>query len=41
MVFRRPLSLRAREWAQQLGLILLIMLMVLAFYNDIVRMIGN
>lgn len=41
MVFRRPLSLRAREWAQQIGLILLIMLMVLAFYNDIVRMIGN
>ena len=41
MVFRRPLSLRAREWAQQLGLILLIMLMVLAFYNDIVRMLGS
>jgi regulator of sigma E protease len=41
LVFRRPLSLRAREWAQQLGLILLLMLMVLAFYNDIVRMIGN
>jgi regulator of sigma E protease len=41
LVFRRPLSLRAREWAQQLGLILLIMLMVLAFYNDIVRMIGS
>ena len=41
LVFRRPLSLRAREWAQQIGLILLIMLMVLAFYNDIVRMIGN
>lgn len=41
MVFRRPLSLRAREWAQQIGLILLLLLMVLAFYNDIVRMIGN
>lgn len=41
LVFRRPLSLRAREWAQQIGLILLIMLMVLAFYNDIVRMIGS
>ncbi len=41
LVFRRPLSLRAREWAQQLGLIMLILLMVLAFYNDIVRMIGN
>lgn len=41
LVFRRPISLRAREWAQQIGLILLILLMVLAFYNDIVRMIGN
>lgn len=40
-VFRRPISLRAREWAQQIGLILLIMLMVLAFYNDIVRIIGS
>ncbi|MCK4508412.1 MAG: RIP metalloprotease RseP [Desulfuromonadales bacterium] len=41
LVFRRPLSLRAREWAQQIGLILLIMLMGLAFYNDIVRMLGS
>lgn len=41
LVFRRPLSLRAREWAQQVGLIMLILLMVLAFYNDIVRMLGS
>lgn len=41
LVFRRPLSLRAREWAQQIGLILLILLMVLAFYNDIIRMLGS
>jgi regulator of sigma E protease len=41
LVFRRPLSLRAREWAQQIGLILLVLLMVVAFYNDIVRMLGN
>lgn len=41
LVFRKPLSLRAREWLQQIGLILLIMLMILAFYNDIVRMIGS
>lgn len=41
LVFRRPISLRAREWAQQIGLILLILLMVLAFYNDIVRMLGS
>ena len=33
----RPLSLRTREIAQQIGLVLIIMLMVLAFYNDIVR----
>ncbi|GAB4163770.1 MAG: RIP metalloprotease RseP [Geothermobacteraceae bacterium] len=37
-VFRKPLSMRAREMAQQVGLILLIMLMILAFYNDITRM---
>jgi regulator of sigma E protease len=36
-IFRRPLSLRSREIAQQIGLLLLISLMVLAFYNDIVR----
>ena len=41
LVFRRPISLRAREWAQQIGLILLILLMGLAFYNDIVRMLGS
>jgi regulator of sigma E protease len=34
---RRPLSLRIREIAQQVGLALLLMLMLLAFYNDIVR----
>jgi len=38
MVRGRPLSLRARESAQQIGLILLILLMLLAFYNDIMRL---
>lgn len=38
LVFRRPLSLRTREIAQQVGLILILMLMVLAFYNDIARL---
>ncbi|WP_321531952.1 RIP metalloprotease RseP [uncultured Desulfuromonas sp.] len=38
IVWRRPLSLRAREVMQQIGLGLLLMLMVLAFYNDIVRL---
>ena len=37
LVFRRPLSLRVREIAQQVGLVLIILLMLLAFYNDIVR----
>jgi len=38
MVFRRPLSMWAREVAQQIGLLLLILLMLLAFYNDLVRL---
>lgn len=38
LVLRRPLSLRAREIAQQVGLILILLLMILAFYNDIVRL---
>ncbi|MBI3610215.1 MAG: RIP metalloprotease RseP [Nitrospirae bacterium] len=33
----RPLSVRKREIAQQIGLALLLLLMGLAFYNDIVR----
>jgi len=33
----RPLSLRKREWAQQVGLVLLLLLMVYALYNDLVR----
>lgn len=41
LVFRRPLSLKAREIAQQVGLALLVMLMLLAFYNDIVRLLGS
>jgi len=37
-VYRKPISIRVREFAQQIGLVLLLMLMVLAFYNDIVRL---
>lgn len=37
LIFRRPLSMRVREIAQQIGLILIVLLMLLAFYNDIVR----
>jgi regulator of sigma E protease len=37
LIFRRPLSLRVREVAQQIGLVLILMLMALAFYNDLIR----
>lgn len=37
LIFRRPVSQKAREYAQQVGLMLLLGLMLLAFYNDIIR----
>ena len=37
LIFRRPVNQRVREYAQQIGLMLLLGLMALAFYNDIVR----
>ncbi len=37
LISRRPVSMKTREIAQQVGLMLLVGLMVLAFYNDIVR----
>ena len=37
LVLRRPVSQKVREYAQQIGLFLLLGLMVLAFYNDIIR----
>jgi regulator of sigma E protease len=37
-VLRRPVSLRVREIAQQAGIFVLILLMLLVFYNDITRM---
>ena len=37
----KPVSLRKREIAQQVGLVLLIGLMVFAFYNDISRLLGR
>lgn len=40
LITRRPVSMRARETAQQIGLAMLLMLMVLAFYNDILRFWG-
>jgi len=41
LIFRKPVSMRTRELAQQVGLVLLISLMILAFYNDIVRYVFN
>jgi regulator of sigma E protease len=38
-VLRRPLSIRYREIAQQVGLVLLVSLMAFAFYNDIARVL--
>lgn len=38
LIIGRPVSKRSREIAQQIGLVLLISLMMLAFYNDIARM---
>jgi regulator of sigma E protease len=38
-VMRRPLDIRHREIAQQVGLVVLLSLMVFAFYNDIARVI--
>ena len=37
MVIGRPVALRHREMAQQVGLFLLMLLMIYAFYNDIAR----
>jgi len=37
-VLGRPLSLKKREAAQQLGFVLLMILMVYAFYNDLMRL---
>ncbi len=40
-VMRRPLDLRQREMAQQVGLVILVALMAFAFYNDIGRLLGS
>jgi regulator of sigma E protease len=38
-ILGKPLSLKKREVAQQVGMFVLILLMVFVFYNDIVRII--
>ncbi len=40
-IFRRPVPQKVREYAQQIGMVLLLGLMVLAFYNDIIRYFVN
>ncbi len=40
MVKGKPLSERSRERAQQVGMFMLLSLMIFAFYNDIMRIIG-
>ena len=37
----KPVSLRKRELAQQVGFVLLVGLMLFAFYNDIFRLLGR
>ncbi|MDD2853440.1 MAG: RIP metalloprotease RseP [Desulfuromonadaceae bacterium] len=41
LVFRRPVPQKVREYAQQIGMVLLLGLMILAFYNDIIRYFVN
>ncbi|MCB9481890.1 MAG: RIP metalloprotease RseP [Desulfobacteraceae bacterium] len=41
MVTGKPVSIKVREVAQQIGLFLLLTLMVFAFYNDILRLFSN
>lgn len=38
---RKPLSIKKRELAQKIGLLILIPIFIYVFYNDIVRMLGQ
>ncbi|MCH7896756.1 MAG: RIP metalloprotease RseP [candidate division NC10 bacterium] len=40
MLRGRPVSVKKREMAQRVGLVLLVALMIFAFYNDIFRLLG-
>lgn len=40
-IIRRPVPKKVREYAQQAGMLLLVGMMVLAFYNDIIRYFFN
>jgi len=41
MILGRPVSMKKREIAQQIGLFMIILLMALVFYNDISRLLLN
>ena len=40
-ILRRPLSLKSREVAQQVGMFVLILFMVFVFYNDLLRVFSK
>ena len=39
LIVGKPISIRKRDWAQKVGLFLLLFLMAVVFYNDITRLI--
>jgi len=39
-VLRKPISVKKMEMAQQIGLVLIILLMIFAFYNDLIRLLS-
>ncbi|MBI5747890.1 MAG: site-2 protease family protein, partial [Nitrospinae bacterium] len=41
IIFRKPVSVRSREVAQQVGIFILVSLMLFAFYNDIMRFLEH
>jgi len=41
LVIRKPVSIKKREMAQKIGFFLLILLMIMVFYNDLIRIITN
>lgn len=41
LISRREVNIKWREWAQQIGFVLLILLMLFVFYNDIMRIFSD
>jgi regulator of sigma E protease len=40
ILYRRPLKMKEREFAQKIGLLIIIPLFLFVFYNDIMRIVG-